>query len=410
MPYDHIHFGAGRRSLGMVLPLSSTADARIHIVVHENSELSPSTVLMLKVQRADGEREVLELPRESLSFASAIDGLEPAAREALETASDLLLTTAISDGGIESQCEFLVALAQVRAAKGMNTVFIACEEEIGEKHTRLMERLETLRVDVRRSVANRLCTLDKQAANSGARAVCVDEHVEWFIEGEPTSPMLEALAQVPGVTFTHDIDCHALRARWLARGILLALALLAAEANQPQVRLEASALEREGWFGRVCAAFVPLVEQRCPTLEGTADYAEEQVRALLRHDDDLLSVLDKLRRADLLPLLRELQRSLAEPCRALVAEGVPLPSELHRVFFALGVVLGEIEGFCDYYRYVSGDMLLTEDGDAKVIAAFRELLTGIFSQDDIRDRAKELEFAFERHRGDFGLPWSLPAP
>jgi hypothetical protein len=396
MSFDQIHFGAGRHGVGAILPLSLSAGGRVHVVVHTASELAPDSELICSVCGPNGQRHDLVLDVASFSRANAIEQLDPQARAVLVAASELLVTTAITPGGIDAQSEFLMALARARVGK--HTIFIPCEEEIGAEHTELLTRLGVLGVDVRRGVVNRLCSRDIGATGNSRRAVRADEHVEWLIEGMPEGLLLQSLAHVPGVAFTKHIEAHALRTRWLAHGIRLALALLAAEANQPQIRLQAVESARDGWLKRVYSILIPLVERRCDEFVDMDEYAHMQVETLLRHDDDGLSALRKLRRANLSPFLRELQRSVGEPCRELVQSTGALPSDLRRVFFAIEVVLSNIECYSDYERYACGDMVLTIDTDAKALDAYRELLAGIFSVEEVESRVLSVEYQLDQHR------------
>ena len=398
MRFEHIHFGAGRRSLGAIVPLSINAGGRVQIVVHGASELPAEPELLCSVRGSDGRREELPLRIGSLSFADAIEQLDAQARAVLFDAPELLLTTAITAAGIDAQSGFLVELARARAGK--YTVFIPCEEDLGDQRAPLTVQLRTLGVDVRRSVVNRLCSQNGSTVN-GRRAVRVDEHAEWLIEGRPDSPLLRLLAEAPSITFTSHIEEHALRTRWLARGIQLQLVLLAAESGQQQVRLEAIELERERWLERVCSAFVPLVEQRCKRLSDTATYARKQTETFLRHDDDVLLALHKLKRANLLPFLDEVRGSISEPCRELVqATNAPLPADLRRVFYALDLALSEIERYSDYLAHVTGEMQLTEDDDAVALDAYRNLLTDILAPEEVAIRVYTIDQAFNRHRLD----------
>jgi len=407
MAYDHMHLGAGRRSIGAILPLADRAGARLHVVVHEGTQLHEDACLCCAVSGADGERVEQDLPLASLSIANTLDGLVPAARAALAEAPELLITTALTDLGIAAQSDLIVAMAQER--KGQPTTLVACEEDFGEHHEQLFARLRELDVDVRRGIVTRLCTADAQSTDRRRRGVHADAYVEWCIEGEPRGASLEALAASSEVTFTDDFDCHALRARWLARGMLLELALLAGAANRPHVRLEAIAQDREGWLERVCDAFVPLIEQRCGELPDTAEYARRQAEALVRHDDDGQWLRRRLRRSDLVPFMREVEELIGEPCRSLVENsGEELPAYLHRVFHSLYIVLSDIGKYNDVAAWRESDMVLTAEADDRILEAYRDLLTGIMSRRDVNARVHSLTLAFDTHRGDFGTRVVVP--
>lgn len=286
MEFDQFHFGAGRNSVGTVVPLSRAAGGRVHVVVHIASELSPGCELVCSICGPDGRRNDLVLEVASLSRADTIEQLEPSARAVLLSAPELLLTTALSPRGIQAQSEFLITLARARAEAGKLTTFIPCEDEIGEDHTDLLERLSTLGVQIRRSALYRLCSQDPLASSNERRAVRADQHVEWVIEGVADTALLESLAQAPGVTFSEHIDQHILRIRWLASGIRLTLALLGAASNRSQIRLRSVESEHEDWLRRVYPNLVPLVQAHCRDLDCTEEYAERQLQSLLRHEDD----------------------------------------------------------------------------------------------------------------------------
>ncbi len=409
MPFDQIHFGAGMRGIGAVLPLSLEAGGRVHVVVHAGSELVPDSELICSVSGQNGQRPSLVLDIASLSVANTIEQMDPQARAVLADVAELLVTTAITPRGIDAQSEFLVELARIRVKK--DTIFILGEEDIGEEHTELVARLRTLGVDVRRSVLSRLCSPGLGATGKAQRVVCADESVEWFVEGKPSGPMLRSLSAVTGVAFTERIEEHALRIRWLVQGIRLALALLAAEANQSQLRMQAAERVNDGWLETVYSDFVPLVAERCSEFADEDEYTRRQIEVLLRHDDNSLSALQKLKRANLAPFLRELQRSIGEPCRELVKSSGVLPAYLLRVFHAIDFVLGDIERYSDYEMFATGDMHLSVETDTRVINAYRELLAGIFPQEEINNRVLYVEHQLAQHReelGDSGLDLMSP--
>jgi len=399
MSFEHIHLGAGKDGLGTILERSI---GPAHVVVWKGSRLSKTTKFVCCTCDAHGTPKERELETGSLSIAEAIDRLEPEARAAL-CAPELLLTTAITPDGIAAQSDFLVAIARERDDKP--TVLVVCEEEIGDAHANLRERLKPFNVDVRRGVVNRLSAVERSATHNGRRAVRVDERVQWLIEGVPDAPCLHALDEIPGVDFTEHIEQHALRIRWLGAGMVLQLGLLAAERKQPHLRLHEQGLrleeieqERKRWLD-VMAAFVPIIEARCPALTDTPDFALQQAVALIRHDDDVLAILRNLKRASLGPFFSEFERSVAEPCRLLAEScGGRIPPELERVFAALDIVLCDIARYSDHRVYADGDMHLSASADVVILERYREMLTGILPLHISEDRVHSLGQAFDEHR------------
>jgi hypothetical protein len=403
MSFDQIHFGAGRDGVGAILPLSIAAGARVHVVVHQGSLLDAGARLACSEHSENGGRPKTELDVVSFSRADTLRCLEEQARTTLEDAEELLLTTAITPRGIGEQREFLLSLVGLRADR--RTIVIANEQEHGEEHEELRQRLGERGVEVRRGVVNRLCRRDMAVTEADRRAVRADEHVEWLIEGPADSPPLAALAQAPGVRFTDRIEEHALRTRWLVCGVRLALALLAQGERQPVLQVPGTESARKEWVDAVYAALVPLVRERCRELDDAV--VREQAEAVRRFDDDVLCTLRHLKRAHLLPFMRELQRALGEPYRALVQSGEGLPFELHRVLFALEVVLSGMENYTDLGAYRRGNMVLSEGVDAKVVDAYGDLLAGILDLDEVRRRKLALEYQLDQHReelAEFGAP------
>ncbi len=397
MQFEHIHFGAGRQGVGGVVPLSCAAGGRVHVVVHRGSRLSPDCVLECN----DGGAEDCALKPASFSCASTIEQLAPEAREALRSAPELLLTTALSALGVQEQSNFLLALAHARAEREQSTVFIPCEEEIGEEHTPLLSRLGEMGVDVRRCALYRLSSQDlRRSRGHDRRVVVVAEEAEWVIEGEADCDLLRALAQAPGTSFSEHIDQHLVRIRWLAGNARLSLALLAAEAKWPQLATASVEEECAEWLERIHGALVPLVQERCPDLDCVESYAARTRAALLEHSDDGLTALRNMRRTTLQPFMRELGRLIGDPWRTYVQTGAQVPEQLSRLLYALQTVLSDMESYSDYEPYAWGDMLLFESVDRRAIAAYEALLTGVLPPKRVEELAKNLADRLKEHRQD----------
>ncbi|MGH2878656.1 MAG: hypothetical protein ACRDK4_03490 [Solirubrobacteraceae bacterium] len=399
MQFEHIHFGAGRQGVGGVVPVSCAAGGRVHVVVHGASELSRECTLACRVGAADGGEEG-ELDFASFSPADTIEQLHRDARDALESAPELLLTTALSPRGVQEQSEFLVAIAQGRRDRGQRTVFVACEEELGEEHERLLEHLQSLGVDVRRCAFYRLCSQDLRYSGRDRRSVVVAEELEWVIEGEADCELLCALARVPGVIFAQHIDQHQRRIRWLASGPRLSLALLAAAEKQPQIAIPSVASESEEWLEWAHAALVPLVRERCPDLDCIESYAQRTRRALLEHSDDGLTALRNMRRSGLRAFMRELQRLIGDPWRAYFETEAPVPAELSRLLYALRTVLSDMESYSDYEPYAWGDTMLFTRDDFRATVAYEALLTDVLPPTRVKELAKNLADRLKEHRED----------
>ncbi len=400
MQFEHIHFGAGRQGVGGVVPLSCAAGGRVHVVVHGASELSPDCELACSVGPAGGGGEDPVLKFASFSRADTIEQLHRDAREALDSAQELLLTTALSPLGVQAQSEFLISLAQGRRDRKQRTVFIACEEEIGEEHLRLLERLESIGVDVRHCALYRLCSQDLRSSGRDRRGVLAAEEVEWVIDGEADCELLCSLEQAHSVVFSKYVPQHRLRIRWLASGTRLSLALLAVQAKQPLLASDWVKDECGDWLEGIHGALVPLVQARCPDLDCIESYAERARLALLEHSDDGLTALRNMRRAALRPFMRELQRLIGDPWRAYVEIGAQVPEELSRLLYALRTVLSDMESYSDYEPYAWGDMLLFDKVDSHAITAYKELLTGVLPPKRVDELAENLGDRLKEHRQD----------
>ncbi len=317
-------------------------------------------------------------------------------------AQSLLVTIALSPEGIAAQSEFLLALAAARAGK--HTIFIPCEyEHFGGDHSELLRRLTRLGMDVRRSVLNRLCNAEPLATDVTRRAVRADQQVEWYIEGKPNCPLLQALARSTGVHFTEHIEQHRLRTRWLAHGMHLSLALLASESKQMQLNAQAEELAHEYWIDRVLLMLVEQVDARCPDLHDTYEYAQLQIKALLRYEQDPKAALRNLRRSQLLPFLRELKESILDPWSEIVqGGGVQLPPEALRLLHAIEVVLCDIARYSDYESYAARDMVLHQSLDTLASVAYRRMLQRVLprSKVDVDARVITLEVALQLHRNE----------
>jgi hypothetical protein len=180
--------------------------------------------------------------------------------------------------------------------------------------------------------------------------------------------------------------------------------LLAAERQQKQLRAQAAELMRERWIDRVLLMLVEQVQARCPDLEDTYGYAQLQVAALLRYEQDGVVALRNLRRARLLPFLREFKESIVEPWGEIVQGGVKLPPEALRLLYAVEVVLCDIARYSDYESYKARDMVLDANLDAQAAVAYRRMLKRIFPRDpvEVDGRVITLEMALDLHRDEMG--------
>jgi hypothetical protein len=148
---------------------------------------------------------------------------------------------------------------------------------------------------------------------------------------------------------------------------------------------------------------VEQVQARCPDLDDTYGYAQLQVAALLRYEQDGVEALRNLRRARVLPFLRELKESIVEPWREIVqVGGVKLPPEALRLFYAIEVVLCDVARHSDYESYAARDMVLDAGLDAQAGVVYRRMLERIFPHDqmEVNARVITLEVALDLHRDE----------
>jgi hypothetical protein len=399
MSFDHIHLGAGRISIGAILPLAHAAGARTHVVAHAGSLLNDDASLLCRLVDEHGCREQpLELA--SLSCANTLAQLKAPALATLRDAPELLLTSALSAHGIDQQRDFVLALVRERAGKP--TTFVACEDDVDPRHTTLLDQLERDGVTVRSSVVHCFCSRDTVASAEWCRAVRADAHRQWIIAGEPTDGPLQALASVDDIVFSPHVAQHARRARWLGEGPRLALVVFAADANQPA--LAPPEAEARTWLDGAYQALVPLTEAHCRDLPDTRAYAERMREQLLEHDGDTLDLLrDQLKRGNPCPFLRSLDRAVGEPARVLRLTTGTTPPALQRLVYDVGGVLGRLDCYSDRKIYEhDGDGVLDQQLDDLVLDAYHALLTGIFDSSGVDNLVERLGEELAHHRYGYG--------
>jgi hypothetical protein len=378
---------------------TTAADPRfdVHVVATRPKALGPDPCLSIS---PTGQPDVKLAARycEAIAFAD----LREEARRAVLDPAPLLLTTALGVDGLAATAPLILELASLRpTAEETITWFVACENDCGEAYPQLRERLVGFGVECRNTMVNRLCPERFEAP--GSLRVRVDPYAEWLIEGLCEALLMERLAAIGHVEFVPDVEPYAVRKRWMVNGVHLSLALIALTRDIRTIQTIAGE-ERLGMVGRLHRHMDGLLPEEWRLLFGDSiEYARQQVLSWCRTEDRVGRILKRMRRADLTPFFRDLDRKLGEPARAARRAAGALPSEFADTFSALHSVLLRFDLFPDAEEVEGDPDLISASVDSRAVAAYGQLLAGIVDPPLLVERKRQLETELTLTRKSYGL-------
>ena len=394
----HLHIGPGCLGLGLVVAAGLEADLDVHLIAREASALPDSARFKALRKGSDGEA-VIPLPISTLSKADTAEALPGEVRELTFNVPELLVTIAATTPGLEQRQAFLLTLAEARAASASasSTVFIPCENDPGKCYPELKAKLEGLGVECRDTMVNRLCPDLRLDPADGSFEVVVDEMAEWVIQGEADHQLaLRALDGLAYVEFAPDVAPFETRKRWLVNGAHLALAILARARNIASIDIAAAAAGRTRWLEKLHRALIEALDRQHPGMRENDGYAASHVAAWARHEDRVMRILRRLRRAEPLPFFDDLERKLIEPLEML--EDLSRFPQVGDVLDRLHYVLLKGESYVDYGDFEDFLPSLATSVDVRMCSRYRQLLEPVLGGDEARARAESLGMALESHR------------
>jgi hypothetical protein len=220
----HIHLGGGALGLGLVVPtIAAVPNIPITIVQRSPEFLKPlqGRLMYTRQSWSTGPRGV--------SITAAIDFEdEPAIRRAVLQPEDMLLTTALTDAGLDGKVDFLDYWLSERAEQFPDSQLcvIPCENILGSKYESLERKDFGPGICFIRCMVDRLCS-DRRVAN-GALEVKTEDYGNWVIQkhGPGTLFLEEALGSAE-VGFVDDLQPYLRMKQWLVNGAHFALGTMA---------------------------------------------------------------------------------------------------------------------------------------------------------------------------------------
>ncbi len=392
----HIHIGPGCLGLGLVVVASVEADLDIHVIAREGSKLPDCPQFKALVTAESGE-ECMALPVATFSKSDTLESLDDTVRDLIANVPELLVTTAATTEGLEKRHGFLLQLAEMRArsSSAETTLFIPCENDPGKSYPSFKQQLTALDVECLDTLVNRLCP--KMSSDNGSVQVIADELAEWVIEAEPDHQhTLVALGELSYVDFVADVRPYETRKRWLVNGAHLALAIIAHAKRTVSIDEAASEPGRAQWLERLHEVLIESLDSRYPGLDENRRYASRHVAAWTRHEDDVVRIMRRLRRANPVPFLDDLERKLVEPI-ALLEDPWSSPQVRH-VFNRLHKVLQRVRSYVDFEELPSILPTLDRSIDVRTATRYKELLVPVMGEKAAVDRADKLGVSLDSHR------------
>jgi hypothetical protein len=392
----HIHIGPGCLGLGLIVLAGVEADLAVHVIARAESDLPESPIFKALVKAESGEESV-DLPVVTFSKSDTFEGLEDPVRDLIATVPELLVTIAATTDGLEERHGFLIKLAEARAQSGSaeTTLFIPCENDPGKNYPSLKQKLAALDVECLDTLVNRLCP--KVNNDNGWVEVIADEQAEWVIQAEPDHQhTLVSLGELSYVDFVPDVRPYETRKRWLVNGAHLALAIIAHAKRTVSIDEAASEPGRAQWLEKLHEVLIESLDSRYPGLDENQRYASRHVAAWTRHEHDVVRIMRRLRRANPVPFLDDLERKLVEPI--VLLEDPWSSPQVRQVFNRLHMVLQRVRSYVDFKDLPSILPTLDRSVDVRTATRYKELLVPVMGEKAAGDRAEKLGVSLESHR------------
>jgi hypothetical protein len=204
--------------------------------------------------------------------------------------------------------------------------------------------------------------------------------------------------EAPLVALADDLAPYKLRKQWLVNGGHLALALAGRRARVETLNGDLTVTRQAARFvGDLQAAIVAMLNDCGLGLVG--DVGVEMLTAVEGGEPELVGqVLHRFKRADLRPFFDELDTSVGSIVRVSVARTGRIPASIKFVFDTLQELLMDLESFQDYGLLVAGRVKLEERRDCAAMERYRNLLEGVFTEQEVSTRVAEIGAAWEGHR------------
>lgn len=364
-----VHVGNGQLGLGLIVEQLLEAKFDVCLVgrpaepIHESFGVAftnPSLGLkVLTTKWVSNAALVDKLPREVLAV---VDSNEP-----------MLITVSLKDGIAERET-FIVDLVE-RRPTGVETVLLACENDVNEVYERIAKRLAG-KVIVPECVVDRICSWrskKRKTDRHGRRVVRAHATGEWTVAvAEPVPEVLTRLANAELVSLVAPpIDGWKARKLWSVNGIHIILALIARIRKIDDLPLEDDAARLFVDRARsLMSAIAEGVTGEWPDVLCDGDYVEARIRAFVESPDETTRLIgDYLVREDLRPFMRRLDRRVAAAARKTHEAG----GNCEPFYDAMALVLEALRSSTNYYTPKT-PMAVDDAVDAEVVRLFAAVL------------------------------------
>jgi mannitol-1-phosphate/altronate dehydrogenase len=325
MNWNHVHFGAGRFGLGMVVESCQRAGFKT-MVLNRRSEKSYYSVLE---KRRSYDVVFEEGPARSVAIDIYFyEDTDSRPSDLIADPSVLLLTTSVTPDGLERVAYHIAeGIEKRRLSSGApNLCVIACENLTGNSETLCEEVKRRLspatvlyfsnKVFFCNTVIDRICSDISMVGNNVQ--ITTEQFADWVIHSPvPISEAISLLAKLPIVTVARssvELSAYEVRKYWLLNALHLAAAayayisdrgldLLAEALKDSEIRRKVTALQEELALAFRCYA----IEAGVPdafTEESLAEYnsrimhrfsanRKERVARLLKHVTAPDAIIDR---------------------------------------------------------------------------------------------------------------------
>jgi mannitol-1-phosphate/altronate dehydrogenase len=386
----HIHFGASKLALGLLLPIAWELGMASHVIGRPGVKEEKQYCVSFAPSR----------PKQYYPLGSfeGPENLADANAEILAALRDgrpMLVTATLRNAIVERQGLIRELLGSRRASE--ETIFLACENSPHPLYSELRREFEPAGVQFPATVVNRICPkfLDR---DDGRRVVRAHELGEWLIE-RPRPGKLAMLLESSALVSMHD-DLTGLekRKRWVVNGGQLYLAILAHEAGEESLVEAANTPGIRDFVNHFHSETIRVLRAEHPDLQDNLAYAVDHCRAFCEVADDVPRMVS-LQRADLVPFFETFKRRIGEPA-ALAAAADGEPPEVFVIARAAVDALLEREEAYDWGDPVDAEQpaLLSAETDERAVQAYGAMLDGWVDAEEIAERCDRLEALFRSHR------------
>ncbi len=389
----HIHLGASKLALGLILPIATEVGLETHLIGRPGPGSRPAYGVALVPSRP-----ISFFPLASFGGPFDLAGVDPRIAEALQDGDPMLITSTLR-GAISQRYEFVSELLEARHAED-DTVFIACENSLHPAYEDLRKKFEPAGVQFLSTVVNRICPRFLPPSH-GRRVVLAHEVGEWLIE-EPERPAaFQALLERSDLVRFHkkaELEALEERKRWVVNGGQLYLAMLAHDAGEKSLTKAARSPLRDP-MTHFHAEANRVLALRHPDLSDDLPYALMHGKAFCEIADNVPRMV-AMQRADLTPFFRNFERRIGEPARLAAGQNEgKVPPIFLRALEILDSLLGKRRAY-DFSDPHDPEKPATLDRntDARAVEAYRNALRGWVPADEIKARVRRLDLILSSHR------------